>query len=325
MPFALLVVILGIALLSPPLSAQPAPRVRVEPSGNVTVQARNVPLSVVLARLAAEGVEVVVPELPADRPVTISLENRPVRDVLAQLLPSGTRYWIRGGKDDRTVSGSTGDKPGRRTERPANLPKKDARITLPPLNPDGGRKPPADERLPKPKRVPGMKEPPTIREGSDDRQGPKIPRRIEEKGRYVRLRLTMTKERIRVDDALVLDGELVPERRLAGDFVWALETSAGVVAVGSFVDPLELHSFFPDPKEPHAVLRAESGDFHVSLPSSVLERGLLAGSRLVVYRVIGQPPTQELTPETFPKFREVLREQYTLGGDELYRRLEQQQ
>src|SRR5687768_5957729 len=64
MPFALLVVILGIARLSPPLSAQHAPRVRVEPSGNVTVQARNVPLSVVLARLAAEGVEVVVPELP---------------------------------------------------------------------------------------------------------------------------------------------------------------------------------------------------------------------------------------------------------------------
>jgi len=320
------VAFLGVCLLTLSLSAQTATHVRIDPvSGNVTVRARNVPLSSVLARLAAEGTEVIVPEL-ADRTVNISVENRPLRDVLAQILPAGTRYWIRGAKDDVIVPGSTGDKPGRRTERPTNLPKKDANITLPPIQAEGGRKPPPDEKLPRPKREPGMKGPPTIRDvGDDDPPGRKIARKTETPGRYVRIRLTMTKEKILVNEVLLLESELIPDRRLLGNFVWALESQGQVLAVGSFQDPLELHSYFPDPKEPHAVLRAASGEFHVSLPSSVLDGDRLAASRLVIYRVLAEPPTQELTPETFSKSREVLREQYAVSGAELYRGLNEQQ
>jgi hypothetical protein len=321
---ARVVVFLGALLLALSLTAQPVTRVRIDPtSGNVTLNARNVPLSTILAGLAAEGTEVIVPEL-ADRPVTISVQNRPLAAVLRQILPAGTRYWIRGRQDDRAVAGSTGDKPGRVTQRPANLPKKDGNVTLPPIDPAGTRKPPAEERLPRPRRVAGMKEPPAIRDG-DERPGPKIARKTETQGRYVRIRLTMTKEKVLFEEGLVLESELIPDRRLLGTFVWALESQGQILAVGSFQDPLELHSYFPDPREPHAVLEAASGEFHISLPSSVLDGDRLAGSRLVIYRVLAEPPTQELTPETFPKFAGVLREQYTVSGAELYRALREQQ
>jgi hypothetical protein len=139
--------------------------------------------------------------------------------------------------------------------------------------------------------------------------------------RYARLHYTMTKEgAIELQEAQVLESEYVADVGLLGDFVYALEGRKGaVLAVGSFPDPLIVHSHRPE--RPHQVLVAESGEFHVSLPGSVLKAGLLNSARLVFYRSNGSLPSSDLTLATMPSFREGLRKIYVVEGKELARQL----
>lgn len=322
---ALVLLSVGLSTSGSTARAQPPQdRLRLEvnrTNGLVTLNAQNVPLSSILERLEGAGIEVVAPEVE-DRRVSVSLTNQPLPVVLARIFPPGTRYSIRGGREEIVIPGSSGDKPGRIAPRPTDKPRKGTTTPLPPLNPGGARKARPEVEEPEIKPPPeGSKAPPRLRE-LPTRTGPKLPKHQRVDGRYARLRLTMTSGGpITLQDALVLESEYVPDVGLLGEYVYALESGGRLLAVGSFRDPLERHSFYKETDKPHGLLTGKSGDFHVSLPGSVLDPRVLGGARLVIYRLVGAPPSPDLTLETFPKFRDALRPVQAIEGQELARSL----
>jgi hypothetical protein len=291
-------------------------------SGLITLKGDDVPVSAILARLAEAGIEVLAPDVP-DRNVTVSMSAQTLPAVLDRIFPPGTHYWIRGGQEDRVVPGSGGDKPGRTSARPTNAPRKGAPGTLPPLKQGGDKKPPVETpsaaATPPPE---GGKLPPRAKD-LPPRSGAKIakPPSVVD-GRYVRLHLTMSSDgKIELRDALVLEGDLVSDEGLLGEYVYSLESAGGTLATGSFADPLEQHAYLKDPDRPHEVLRAKSGEFNVSLPGSAVDARVLGAARLVFYRLTGPPPEPGLTTESFQKMRSALRQVQVVEGAELAKRL----
>lgn len=301
--------------------SETAIQLQVDAGGMITLRARDAPLTAILELLQERmAIRVLVPDV-ADRRVSIAVTSEPLNVVLQRLLPPGKAYFVVTEQEELALPGSTGDKKGRRAGLKANLPRKGG-LGLPSPAPAAPRKGPTEAAEP-PTRdgLRDAKLPPTVKE-TEERPGRKIPKAAEEaKGRYGRLRFRLSEEGIRLEEAQLLEGDYAPDETLLGDYLYAVEAQGRVLAVGSFQDPLVLHAHFPDPGKPHEVSRAKSGEFSLSLPGRALDRDVLLDARLVIYLLVGTPPTLELSPQTFPRFAKVIRQVHVLAGQEIVRSL----
>jgi hypothetical protein len=275
-----LMLIAGLMLAVACTRRVPAGGVRVQVSDDlskVTIEAREAPLSAILAELRnTQKIDVRLNQA-IDPMVTVSLHNQSLDAALAQIVPSGTRYFVRTGSREWNPGLKSGAKAGAAVTSVAGAPIKAAQ--RPPVLPPAGAtvKRAVDDIQPRPLptgiRYKGAAaEMVQVPRGTGPKQpgtGGSAPAQT---GRTLRLRFTITDNGVlRLDSAVVIDGTPPPEKRVEGPFLYAVRRANGsMLDFGTFGDPLVEHSYRQEDQR-HDERRAREGSFALSIPDVTRE------------------------------------------------------
>jgi hypothetical protein len=321
--------IIGLILifLMPVAYSKPSLELKVDrKKGVMSIKATNQPLSKILEMLNdQEGIKVEVAEF-TERNVTASISKQPIARVLEQLLGGDARYSITSHRGDLIIPGLSGNKTGLQTKPNLTLPpkksSKDRKLDAGPIS--GDLKPQPDNvKLVESKTGNGTKASPIeTKPDSLNRSKIKSKELIPVQGRYARIRFKMENDSIRVESAEILPGAYINPISVPSDYVYSIVWDDTIIAVGSFIDPLEKHTYFPEEDRPHQELRAKTGYFSIDLPESLLVDNNLRNSRIEIFRFSGTSPTNILSPKTFPQFIKGLRSIKSIRGIEISGRLE---
>jgi hypothetical protein len=260
--------------------------------GTVSIDAKEQLISKILQQLEEqEGIRVQVVNLE-DKPVTVSLKNVPFDSMLRQILPPDARYTLNPGAKELSFKGNTSDKrPGNALVKKEGVPKSAVsdtssvrpkstavghvkadpeKIVAPDVKVVRGGKPQVEESMKTQGTQAGKTEKANIRGLSPHR--------------YFRLQMRMEGDVIKIEKAQILAGDYVAIPSQNNDFVYALEMGGSVQQVGAFTDPLALHSYQPNPQDPHQNLRAKSGYFNLNFPERFADEKTIRSLILRIYR-----------------------------------------
>lgn len=277
-----------------------------EKTGALSINADNASLYNILQTLREKHqVDVVVPGMLEDLPVTTSFKNLPLPAGLEKILPAGARYFFSTGKSEPSFSGKTGAKSGE-NRLAQGKPIKDKTIPLS-----------------KEKRL-VMKQP--DRKGADPirpelsakaktqaydvsvTKRPKESRQvvIRDSSFYAHLALSINdRGEVRIQQMSQLPGPLVQTTLVNGPFIVVATVGGKVIATASMQDPLFQESLmFNGRHEPdNKPKRATEGSFSISLPATFLNPETLANAQIRFYLLenVGEMPAN-LTPDTFQAF-----------------------
>lgn len=319
----------GLAALLAPLALTPTSIGRGQESdriavtldreaGTLSLHAERALISEIVRALERqEGFRVVVPEL-ADRRITVEALDEPIGELFERLLPQGARFWFVDERGESVLPPHQGDKPGRKAQAPRNeLPRKEDGS-----EPEAGASTAGDRLKPPPERALST----ASSKGPDQKDAPRThgpARGYADKAsqepspaaeRHFRLRVRLTRDEATLERVLEVPGPYRRPGRLMGSQLWALEAGETVLAVGSFRDPFEVHSMFPDDR-PHTNQRSESATVDLSIEEEAFASQALAAVRIQFYQLTQDPPTLDLNLETFGRLREASeRESRAISG-----------
>ena len=294
-------------------------------NSQVTLHASQVPLSTILHKFEQDyQIKIVVPDFQ-DRSIDLVVEKKSLHHVLKQLLPKNQRYWIVAEKDDTHLKGSKGKKSGKKYGSRKNLPKKG--------DSKSAQLPSKTNLKVKPEKVTLF-----LAEGGRDRgtkgkpvsdrvisgkglQDPGKKPEVAPTGRYLRLRFKLKDGKFTLEKTIVLRGTYHPPEFLRGKYIFSASYDNQVLAVGSFDDPLEVHTHFPEGDRPHEVLRAESATVDLDLPEIVLEKENVQKFQVEIFTLKEAPPLKKLNPKTFKQFEKYLRKIDVLPNQKIYEKL----
>lgn len=292
-------------------------------TSQVTLHATQIPLSTILQRFEQDHqIKIVVPNFQ-DRKVSIAVDDEPLSSVIKQILAEGERYWIVTETDDLDIMGSTGEKVGKKYKASEELPKKDGATEFLIL-PDGRFKIAPDtvtsivsqgdqrtKKKPDPDQV-------IVGKGPQDSGKPSIARPA---GKYLRLRFRVKDEKFTLEKTIVLSGPYIPSEFIQGKYIFSVTSGGRVLAVGSFRDPLEIHSYSPDPNQPHKVVQSETATVDVDLPEIVLREEHIQKFQVQIFTLLAPPPSQELTPKSFQQFERFIERMDAFPNKDIYDKL----
>ncbi|PSR14361.1 MAG: hypothetical protein DA408_19035 [Bacteroidetes bacterium] len=282
----------------------------------ISIAAQKQPLSSVLQRLERqEGITVSVVDFE-EKEVTLNLENQPLDAALSQLLGPDKRYLLDVGERELAVKGLTTSKEGKKGTPAAGLQPKyavsDTSLVRAKLQPERNAKMKVEDiRLTESDGERGTKKPAGQLAIRPDLEVVKTEKQriapVQEEKKYTRLRFRMDGDVIKVEKAMVLPGELtVPPMELA-DYVYTVEMNGKIIELGSFQDPLEMHSHYPEPDKEHELLVAPTGYFVISLPGQLVSPDRLKSLTLEFFRVEGSVAIPTLNISQFERLRNNLR------------------
>lgn len=312
----------------PAVSASPIPVVSarqgewmlaVDPStGVMTLNANEASLLGILSELKEKyRVDVIVPNL-TEQTVTADIQNVPLANALATFLPSDSRFHF-SAEVEVAIRPRLGDKEPRKDLEPKDpdLLTKDRTVPLPEELKTIVKVLPDEVRAIETTGEKGTKilpeeilEVPLVKE-------PKKPRELPpEEGRYGRLLFGIDSEGVRVIGFLELEGSLLESATVDGEFVHVVLVDDKPRAVGSMQDPLGVRSYREDIG--HSLVNEKEGTFLISLPEQFLSATILERTTILFFYLepVGPIPLQ-LTPDTFPRFQEHLREIGRIEGVEV--------
>ena len=289
----------------------------------VSLHASHVPLSNILQRFEQNHqIKIVVPDFQ-DRRVSLIASDQPLNSVIRRLLPEEKRYWIVMAKDLFDLKGSQGKKTGKKYSRREGLPEKGA-TKGPMISPDAKLKVTPDKvalfvsqggsetkNIPDPSRM-------IVGTGTQDSGKPSV---VVPAGRYLRLRFRLKDGKFTLEKTIILRGTYIPPESIHGKYIFSVYSGSQVLAVGSFRDPLEIHSHFPEPKQPHKTLRLDAAAVDLDLPEIVLKDEYIKKFHIGIYTFSGAPPSQKLTPKTFRKFEKILQKMDEVSNKNIYEKL----
>ena len=288
---------------------------RVFEDGNASINVRDVSLASVLDQLLeSHGINVVIPDFK-DRPVTINANRVPVTTLIEKMIHPNERFWIVSERDlvipNRELS-RTGLKPDGSLGKPRKGEPEDIQ--------DSG------ERMSPPREIEHvvtrgdagtMKSPVQIIATTSELQ-PRdeiLPSTPEQN--YGRIRFLWEGDTITPISMTILPGNYVYQSGIKGEYVYVVRLEDEVVAVESFQDPRRLHSHYPKPNRPHVIIESKTGEFDASIPDLVLTTEAISRITVSVYKFVDQPPTRELSPETFSEFEKVLEKAYSISESQI--------
>lgn len=289
----------------------------------VTLHASQIPLSTILKKFERDyQIIIVVPDFQ-DRKVSIAASDQPLNSVIKQILPEGKRYWIVAEKDVLDIKGSTEEKVGKKYRASKELPEKDVtKGSL--ISPDAGLKMEPDKvtlfvsqgekgtkKKPNPDRM-------MVGKGPQDSGKQPV---VAPAGRYLRLRLRVKDGEFTLEKIMIMQGTYIPPEYIQGKYLFSATSNSQVLAVGSFRDPLEIHSYFPDPKQPHEPLRLETATVDLDLPEIVLRKENINKFQIGIYTLSAPPTSPKLTPKTFREFEKLLQKTSVLPNQRIYEKL----
>ena len=245
----------------------------VSDAGLVSLEAREVPASRVLAALRERGIVVDVADF-RDTTVTLTVRDISLDSALVLILPRSSRAGTVVMAGERELPSRAGDKPGRRVTKESGLPRKEAggvgaaanmprkagaEDTSIRRSPAGAQlKDAASETAP----PPGAREKQAI---SRAPQGDSV----------IWMSLTIRGGTISVDAARLIEGPRIVSTVPQGTYLYVVYVGDRPIAVESFYDPFEQRAYAPQPQEPHRAQAVQTGRFVATIPMDAL-RGVAA-------------------------------------------------
>lgn len=248
-------------------------QVSMTETGGLTLRAEAVPLSRILATLQKRyQLTVTIPDF-RDTVVTANFEDVPLADALTRLLPKGQHASFTFGDREIDVRPNTGDKPGRRTPRNRELPRKDTLAVMPLIANAPSKRDPDQvrpRRLPPGARLKPMPTDTIVRGG----KGPKVPRAPQpDTAKHLWLALLVDSTGvITVEGARVMQGRGVVSSEPGGEYFYTVSSGPSLIAAERLYDPFEQHAYGPQPTDPHRTARARVGHFTATVPYTSAER-----------------------------------------------------
>ncbi len=245
----------------------------VSDGGLVTIEAREVPASRILAALRDRGIHVDVADM-RDTVVSVTARDVPLDSVLVLILPASSRVGTVVAQGERELPARTGDKPGRRVTKESGLPRKDAGRVMPSENlprkassqDTSLRRPPEGRQL---KDVSSANVPPP---GAREKQAVSRPSQGDS---VIWMSLTIRGGTITVESARLIEGPRIVSTVPQGTYVYVVYAGGRPIAVESFYDPFEQRAYGPQPQDPHRAQRAATGRFVATFPMEAI-RGVAA-------------------------------------------------
>ncbi len=287
-------------------------------AGTLTLYAEDASRLEILTLLREKyGVDVVVPELEDGR-VSARLDQVRLDEALRRILPEGARFHFDAGEAEIDLGGRTDERRGLRAEFPSHAPPKGQ-----------GREPERDVmKLPPEKETRGRPDGDVVKAEAESikvplGEGPKKGLEQSYPGWHGRVGLHLVRDGgAQVTDYERVEGELVRGDRLAGNLIYAVYVGGSLAQVASLPDPFELRSYTEE--GPHSHLEAGEADIRLALPDFVAEPEALRQTTIALYRLgddlpenLGAPLPQELTPQTFERFRPYLSELGKVSGEDI--------
>jgi len=319
--------LLLVVMLTAVCQQKPGGEISLYPKKSIlTLNVENKLLSGVLAKLQEqEGIRIEVWDFK-DKTVSIK-KSGPIMETLTHLLGKKTKFRIVVERGELVITANSGPKKGRKEIQKKDLPgKQPAEKEMAPtaVKPVGNFKVRPDTvKLLESGGEKGTKAPVGKLADVPIAKGPKMepgkpvtPKDVTE--RYARLRFRMEGDKVTLVHAVVLPGKYPAVKSTPDKFIYSVQVKDRVMAVGSFSDPLEQHTFFPEKDKPHEILRAKTGFFNVTLHEHLLTDEMLMNLKLSIFRVEEQPAAvRALSTESFQKYSGLLKPLLDVSGKEL--------
>jgi len=292
----------------------------------ITLDAKNIPLSKIISRLEKEySVQVVIPDFE-DRNISIFLQEQSLHDAIRALLPENKLFWIIAEKDLWSIDGNKGDKTGKKYRPESDKKKKNPVETEPKLvGNKGARLKPAPDKITLSK-ITGGKGRKVAPQKSIAREAKGLKLKKKEKvtetaDYYIRMRFRVENGKFTLEKTLQIPGQFIASNTLRGHYIYRLFDGDKTLATGSFRDPMEMHSYPPEPDMPHHVLYREVGFIDIDMPASIRQSKKLEDSTMEFYRITAEPTERVLSPETFNKFEKFIKKTDSLSGKTFYKQI----
>lgn len=256
--------------------AQEGKWIKVDPqTKRYSVVAKEVSRGELLDELERVSRITVRPRFESSERITIKAGNLTIEEIVARLVPEGSRVVLGlGPKDMAGAQLPAAKKTGDRLEPVRGTRAKNEKNTK--LAGSGNLKP-ASSTVTHDRTATGAN---TKGAAADlvtvaESKGPKKALDSRLKGETVRLTLQFNSDGPpAVIDAQTLEGMAPAEKFVMGPYLWVVLNATGKpTAYGTFIDPLEVHSYLADGQ--HSTGRADSGVVGISVPRESLETGSL--------------------------------------------------
>ena len=288
----------------------------------VTIIANDVSRFHILEYLRKQHQIEIRPHDLADEAISVQIKEVPLKIAVARLLPKGTRYVLRLGDREVTVPAQPPQKAktkkGKPESKPEGLPTKDKSRPLPDDQRVKIKIKPENWREPAPRVGKNLKPVAANITEIPQGKGAKVPKKTVTAQRIGRLDFVITApDRIRLVKAAMVEGGLRISRIVRGPYLFALRDANGdILHFGSFPDPLELHNYRDDGT--HGFGRAEEGSFGIWIPGDLFSEERLASLTLEFYdaRQVALPPI--LSKESVIKLLREAKKMAPLEGKTLY-------
>ncbi|MBK8955285.1 MAG: hypothetical protein IPM34_06990 [Saprospiraceae bacterium] len=281
----------------------------------ISIDAQNQPLSKVLRQMEVQEEITVQIEDFEEKQVNLTIQNQPLEAALVHLIGTEKRYLLNVGKRELVIKGVEGSKEGRKpTSKDGLNPKYQVKDTsqvrqgdIPTVN---VKKKVEEIELAESDGRSGSKrtakEIATLKDSVFIKKDKRIVQTQDGEG-YVRLRFRLEGDVIKVEKALILSGELTVPPVMVSDYIYTVEMDGKIIAIGSFQDPLEMHSYYPEPEKEHELLEAKIGHFDISIPGKLVNPKKLKSISMQFYKVEGAISTPTVEIKQFEEIQKSLK------------------